>query len=51
MMKLVPDISLARLKSGLFWRTFLLLGTLTTVSMITWMPRSCGSCLIWRQTW
>ena len=37
MMKLVPDISLARLKSGLFWRTFLLLGTLTTVSMITWI--------------
>ncbi|SIR77694.1 two-component system, OmpR family, osmolarity sensor histidine kinase EnvZ [Janthinobacterium sp. TND4EL3] len=36
-MKLVPDISLARLKSGLFWRTFLLLGTLTTVSMITWI--------------
>ena len=37
MMKLVPDISLARLKSGLFWRTFLLLGTLTSVSMITWI--------------
>ncbi|APA67711.1 MULTISPECIES: sensor histidine kinase [unclassified Janthinobacterium] len=37
MMKLVPDISLARLKSGLFWRTFLLLGTLTTVSMIAWI--------------
>ena len=36
-MKLVPDISLARLKSGLFWRTFLLLGTLTSVSMITWI--------------
>ena len=36
-MKLVPDISLARLKSGLFWRTFLLLGTLTTVSMIAWI--------------
>lgn len=36
-MKLVPDISLARLKSGLFWRTFLLLGTLTTVSMISWI--------------
>ncbi|MFZ4875204.1 ATP-binding protein [Janthinobacterium sp. Mn2066] len=36
-MKLVPDISLARLKSGLFWRTFLLLGTLTTVSMSTWI--------------
>ena len=36
-MKLGPDISLARLKSGLFWRTFLLLGTLTTVSMITWI--------------
>jgi hypothetical protein len=26
MMKLVPDIRLARLKSGLFWRTFFLLG-------------------------
>ena len=36
-MKLVPDISLARLKSGLFWRTFLLLGTLTTVSMTAWI--------------
>src|SRR5450830_1620965 len=36
-MKLVPNISLARLKSGLFWRTFLLLGTLTTVSMSTWI--------------
>ncbi|MGK5023861.1 ATP-binding protein [Janthinobacterium sp. RB2R34] len=36
-MKLVPHISLARLKSGLFWRTFLLLGTLTTVSMIAWI--------------
>ena len=36
-MKLIPDISLARLKSGLFWRTFLLLGTLTTVSMIAWI--------------
>ncbi|OBV40797.1 sensor histidine kinase [Janthinobacterium psychrotolerans] len=36
-MKLVPQLSLARLKSGLFWRTFLLLGTLTTVSMISWI--------------
>jgi two-component system osmolarity sensor histidine kinase EnvZ len=29
-------ISLARLKSGLFWRTFLLLGVLTTLSMASW---------------
>jgi len=36
-MKFIPDISLARLKSGLFWRTFLLLGALTTVSMTSWI--------------
>jgi len=36
-MKFIPDIGLARLKSGLFWRTFLLLGTLTTVSMTAWI--------------
>lgn len=36
-MKFIPDIGLARLKSGLFWRTFLLLGALTTVSMTSWI--------------
>ncbi|CDG83904.1 sensor histidine kinase [Janthinobacterium agaricidamnosum] len=36
-MKFFPEISLARLKSGLFWRTFLLLGLLTTMSIAAWI--------------
>ncbi|SFU86154.1 sensor histidine kinase [Pseudoduganella namucuonensis] len=36
--RLVPRLfSLAALKSGLFWRTFLLLGVLTTLSMSAWV--------------
>lgn len=36
-MKFSRYFSLAALKSGLFWRTFLLLGVLTTVSMSAWV--------------
>ncbi|HEV7814430.1 MAG TPA: ATP-binding protein [Janthinobacterium sp.] len=35
-MKSLSFSSLAWMKSGLFWRTFFLLGTLTTVSMAAW---------------
>ncbi|MET3131203.1 two-component system osmolarity sensor histidine kinase EnvZ [Oxalobacteraceae bacterium GrIS 1.11] len=33
----LPVISLARLKNGLFWRTFFLLSVLTTLSMAAWI--------------
>ncbi|MDC8756135.1 sensor histidine kinase [Janthinobacterium fluminis] len=36
-MKHLPVISLARMKSGLFWRTFFLLSVLTTLSMAAWI--------------
>lgn len=36
-MKLPFSLSLASLKSGLFWRTFFLLGALTTTSMTAWV--------------
>ncbi|MYM81518.1 HAMP domain-containing protein [Duganella sp. FT50W] len=36
-MKLPFSFRLARLKSGLFWRTFFLLGALTTTSMTAWV--------------
>ena len=36
-MKHLPVISVARLKSGLFWRTIFLLSVLTTLSMAAWI--------------
>ncbi|HAT30123.1 MAG TPA: two-component sensor histidine kinase [Janthinobacterium sp.] len=33
----MPVLSMARLKSGLFWRTFFLLSVLTTLSMTAWI--------------
>ncbi|TWI66586.1 two-component system osmolarity sensor histidine kinase EnvZ [Pseudoduganella lurida] len=36
-MRLFKPVTLARLKSGLFWRTFLLLSVLTTLSMVSWI--------------
>ena len=36
-MKFPYSFSVARLKSGLFWRTFILLGALTTTSMAAWI--------------
>ena len=36
-MKLSRYIQLSSLKSGLFWRTFLLMGVLTTLSMSAWV--------------
>jgi two-component system osmolarity sensor histidine kinase EnvZ len=36
-MKLLFSLRLASLKSGLFWRTFFLLGALTTTSMTAWV--------------
>ena len=35
--KLYPAFRVASLKSGLFWRTFFLLGALTTTSMTAWV--------------
>jgi two-component system osmolarity sensor histidine kinase EnvZ len=36
-MKLLRPFQLASLKSGLFWRTFLLMGVLTTLSISAWV--------------
>ncbi len=36
-MNLLRSLAPARLKSGLFWRTFLLLGVLTTLSLTSWI--------------